>query len=169
MKNKELELQKDKELEILREKVRQYESVNKPSSGKTYYDELQSIRNKGSVKTNSIEFKEVNDHKNIILYHTNGLRIGKMVGPIHPTNAEAAFSKFYELGIMLSSRKPTQEEIDLYKSGDEFKRLEAEFNSSLTNAPKSNSEIEKLTEAIAKMTGAPVVNSIKTPAEMAIR
>lgn len=164
-------MNKDEELKALREKVAELES-KETSSGvsNNYFNEMREIRKKGKSSVGRITYKDVHDHVNIPLYHTNGIQIGKIVGPVHPENAEQVFQRFSEIGIKLSIYKPTQEQIERYKATKEYKALELKFNNLrlLRMKSKKGSEIERLTKEIARLTGVPenqVVN-IKQPDEV---
>lgn len=166
-----------KELERLRERVAELEreKSSKPTSvvENHYLNELKEIRQKGRSNAGGIQYKDVHDHINIPLYHLNGLRIGKVVGPIHPENAEQVFTRFAAIGIRLSIRQPTLEEIERYKETEEYKKLERDFQKVRQDREKSKrgSEVEKLTKAISKMVGIPEesVNQIRSPEEVSMK
>ena len=164
------------ENEQLRARVKELEAqINtKQPSGFEHLGEIERIRtiSKGQG-AGRITYKDIHDHKNISLWHTNGFHIGKIVGPIHPSNAEWAFIKFKETGIILSLKKPSDSEIAIYKQTDEYKKLEAEFErrKKASARSKNPTEIDKLTNAISQMVGiAPgKVNQIKNPEEVSMR
>lgn len=164
------QIEDNEELLALRARVAELEAANS-SKKSMYHDEIQAIKNSGNVKTNSIQYKDIHDHKNIYLYHTNGLHVGKAVGPLHPTNAETAYGMFYKLGIVLSVRKPTLEEVERYKETDEYKKQRVAFIKDREAKQKSRkeSEVEKLTKAISQMSGIHAVNSIMRPEEVGVR
>lgn len=112
--------------------------------------------------SNKIAMKIIDDHKNVALYHTNGYHIGKLVGPLHPANAKVEMELFAKRGIVLSVRKPSEEEIATYQATDEYKRLSVAFDKGRARKQKTRGkgEIDKLAKAIAKLSGKEVVNAI---------
>lgn len=167
------------ELEALRAKVelleqekldREKEILAQGNGSGSYIKELQEIRKKNNKGAGHIRYKDVHDHVNIPLYHTNGIQIGKVVGPIHPGNAEDVYLRFEAIGIRLSIYKPTKEQVERYKASDEFKKLWEAFDRKRKTKARSKkeSEVERLTKEIAKMTGvsADKVNRIKAPDEV---
>jgi hypothetical protein len=128
--------------------------ISPDSHLKKYIDELEKIKGKAKVGSDKIVVTDITDHKNISLWRKDGKRIG----PLHRENAIKALQTFYNLGVMLSTDRPTEAEIAEYKETDEYKaqmaalaKVRARKNKSL----KSGS-IDKLTAAIAKLTGLPV-------------
>ena len=138
------------------------------STGSTLTDrisqEIKLLKKVGFNDAGKIKVKPIDDHRNVVLYHTNGVQVGKFVGPLHIKNAELEIQRWAEKGIMLSARKPTEEEIKLYKETAEYKRLEEAFKKGRAKKIKTrrSGEIEKIAEAIAKASGKPVVNTIKS-------
>lgn len=149
------------ELKLLQERVAELEIKNAAlaeKNRKATGGPLEDIR-KASFKNrrdaSSITYKDIHDHTNIGLYHTNGHNIGKLVGPVHPASAEEVFSRFHKVGIILSINKPTEQEIAEYKSCSEFKsadEAEKRRRASKTRS-KKQTEIEKLTKEIATLAG----------------
>lgn len=167
---------KDDELQALRNRVKELElkdSQNKSEldPGRHFYKELEAIKKKGNQGADHITYKDILDYTPITLYHTNGLRIGKEMRNLHPSNAEYTFKAFDRIGIRLSMRKPTMEEIERYKETDEYKKLRETHDKELSRRKKSTkaSEVDKLTEAIAKMAGmkASELNKIEATEEVA--
>lgn len=151
---------KDEELQALRNRVKELElkdAENKSEfdPGRHFYKELEAIKKKGKSAADHIQYKDILDYTPITLYHTNGLRIGKEMKNLHPSNAEYTFKAFDRIGIRLSMRKPTMEEVERYKETDEYKKLRSVHDIELSRFKKSTkaSEIDKLTEAISKMAG----------------
>lgn len=175
-KEQSFEEKADVEKEQLRARIAELESKlnTKQPSGFEHLTEIERIRNvsKGSG-AGRITYKDIHDHKNICLFHTNGFHIGKIVGPIHPANAEWAFLKFKDMGIVLSLKKPSDSEIAIYKQTDEYKKLEADFERrrNMAKRSKTPTEIDKLTNAISQMVGIKPgdVNQIKQPQEVSMR
>lgn len=157
-----------KENEALREQQRQ-QSLKSTGTVPNFLQEVEAIRKAGKNKVNVIEYKDVHDHKNIPLFHTNGLHVGKMVGPIHPGNAEEVLMRFYKLGIILSHKKPTPEQVDEYKSTDEYKRLKFEFERvrSVKERTRKDTEVERLIKSLENL-GVPrgQMNNIRAPEEV---
>lgn len=148
---------------------------NAPSDQRPYIDELTKIKERKdkAMSVNGITYKDIHDHVNIPLYWTNGVHIGKMVGPIHPGNAEDVFMQFKKAGVILSLKKPTDEAIKNYKSTLEYKKLEDAFNKRRLQKLKSkkDSEIDRLTKLIALQSGVSPdkVNAIKGQEEVLSR
>ena len=166
---------KDEELQALRNRVAELESERSEKSqstdvGRSFYRELEDIKKKGKNTSGNINYKDIHDHRNISLYHTNGLRIGKALMPVHPANAEYAFKEFDKIGILLSLNKPSEESINAYKETDEYKKLRAAYDKErkFRQRSRKSSEVDKLTEAIAKMQNIPVdqVNRIRPREEV---
>lgn len=165
------------ELKLLQERLASLEAEtqrlrdeNKSNAG---FNEINTIRNKGKSTSGHIQYKDTKDYVPVVMYQTNGADIGRMRGPFHPTNAEDAFMRFSKIGIILSVRKPTAEEIERYKQTDEYKRSSDEENKrrKLKDKSKKDSEVEKLTKAIASMANIPLdqVNQIKAQNEVGVR
>ena len=164
---------KNEELSALRKKVSELESnqSNKNSNtdpGRTFFSELEAIKRKGKNSSGEIKYKEIDDHKNIPLWRKDG----KMIGPIHPANAERTFKDFFNLGILLSVTKPTEKEIEEYKKTDEYikwKEKQDKLNEQNRKSLKGNA-IEKMTEQIAKIVGVKTseVNKLKRPEEVGV-
>lgn len=156
--------------ELEQEKAEREKSA--PRDERPYIDELTKIKERKdkAMQVGGITYKDIHDHKNIPLYHTNGLQIGKVVGPIHPGNSDDVFMLFKKAGIILSIDKPTNEAITRYKATAEFKKLEEGFNKRRTQKMKSkkDSEIDRLTKIIAVQAGvrAEDLNQIKRPEEV---
>lgn len=161
------------ELEAQKETQRVPPSFGQAESPEHRYSKevqgLKKISNKN--KPDAIFYKEVDDHKNIRLWHTNGLRVGKMVGPLHPDNALYTLDEFFKMGILLSVTRPTDEQVAIYKTTDEYKKLRTSFDNDRQKRLKSKkeSEIEKLTKTIAESMGVKPseVNKMLSPDEVA--
>jgi len=173
----EIQAEEQNELEALRAKVAQLEEEKKEreerelaSGNSNLVKELQEIRKNNKSGAGKITYKDIHDHVNIPLYHTNGLHIGKVVGPIHPGNAEDVYLRFQAIGVRLSIYKPTAEQIERHKQSKEYKEALAKFERKrkLKNKSKKESEVERLTQEIAKLTGVPAnrINKIKSPEEI---
>lgn len=124
--------------------------------------EMDKLGKRSRVDSGKIKMKVIDDHTNIRIYHTNGYHIGKFVGPLHPANAEVEMKRFARRGIMLSVDKPTDEEIEKYKTTDEYIRLAKAFDKVRSRKVKTKrtGEFEKLALAIEKLSGQKVVNAI---------
>lgn len=150
-----------------------------PSFGRTesaehrYSKEVQGLKKLShKSKPDTIYYKEVDDHKNIKLWHTNGLRIGKAVGPLHPDNAVFALDEFFKNGILLSVTRPTEEQVSEYKKSEEYAKFRTAFDSDRKKRLQSRkeSEVEKLTKAIATSMGVKPseVNKLVSPENLAM-
>lgn len=169
--------QKVDELAALQAKVKQLEdekaerdrvALNQGNGG--YAQELQVIQKKNSRGAGNIAYKDIHDHVNIPLYHTNGLHIGKVVGPIHPGNALDVYQRFEGVGVKLSIYKPTAEQVERYKATKEWQDASVKFQQKrkLKDKSKKESEVERLTREIAKMSGVSPdkINRIKDRSEV---
>ena len=113
--------------------------------------ELSKIRTQGKVNTNSIPVKTIDDHINIALYTP----LNKLVGPLHPRNAEQTMQQWYAAGIPLYTTKRTAEQISEYKTTPEYKekRKKHENLRESRHRNTSKSALENLSKVIAKQTG----------------
>jgi hypothetical protein len=127
--------------------------------------EMRKIRERGQAKSHTITVREMSDHKRISLWRKDG----KQIGPLHPDNAIQTLNRFANLGVMLSVDKPTLEQIEKYKQTVEYKkRLKWEQDRrSEKDKSRAAGQMEKLTEAIAKLAGvnAKEINYLLTPDE----
>lgn len=119
--------------------------------------------NKMSQQSSAIRVKEIQDHKNVYVYHHNGLQIGKRIGPLHPANASWIMQKFFNKGIIISVNPVTDEKIKVYKETEEYKKLKAAFDKTRKDKEKSRKkgEVERLAALISNMSGQKVVNTLK--------
>lgn len=119
--------------------------------------------NRRSINTSGrLTVKEIDDHKNIALYHTNGHQVGKKMGPMHPSNARVEMERSARRGLRLSVIKPTEEFIAAYKKTPEWIKLEEAFQKDRAKKLKSKTPagIDRIVTAIEKMSGQTVVNRI---------
>lgn len=169
-KSAELEAQsKEDELISLRAKVADMEAAREAEQKQhleagSYTAELENLRkNVGKGGLNEIKYKEIVPPM-VSLYHVSGHNVGKRVGPLMAELAEETFLRFRFFKIKLSSTKPTEKWIEEYKKTDEYKKAEAAEikRRAGKNKSRKESEVEKLTAAIAKMQGvdAKTLNSI---------
>ena len=165
----------EQELQSLRSRLAEIETRNKMLEEQAkipridHLGEMRQMREQGKNDANVIKYKDIHDHRNIRLWHTNGREVGRSVGPIHPANAEETFQRFATKGVILSISRPSQESIDRYKSTEEYKslmRIEEARRESKKTMSRENS-VDKLTAAIAKLAGVPIENSIKPNAVVA--
>ena len=159
-----------KELELLRARVATLEAEKRVPVVNPF-NEIQQMRVRGQDDAGAIKYKDIHDHRNIRLWHTNGREVGRSIGPIHPANAETAYLTFAQKGIILSVRKPTAEQIERYKETDEYKslaKIEAVRRESKKTMSKENS-VDKLTAAVAKLAGIPIENTIRPNSVLAGR
>jgi hypothetical protein len=172
VKKTEEQLQADND--ALLEKVKTLEALKTPQAKDPgldkYMAELTKIKKTARDDSNSIVVKEFADHKNISLWYTNGVDIGKRVGPMHQTNATKAFELFWSLGIRLSTDRPTPEMIEAYKLTDDYKQdlAKEEKRRAIKNKSRRAGQMDKMAEAIAKMAGTTVeaINKILPPQEV---
>jgi hypothetical protein len=75
---------------------------------------------------------------------------------------------FEKAGIKLSLKKPSEEFIESYKQTAEYKASakKEEARRERKNGSRKESEVEKLTKAVAKMAGGKIENSIKSQDEV---
>lgn len=148
------------ELEALRNRVAELEQQKKDAelaAGETlgsYVKEMDGLRKAKSKGLNEIKVKE-NFPEYVSLWHVSGHNVGKRVGPIDANNAEYTFLVFAFFKIRLSMTKPTEDWIERYKQTEEYKisaNKEADRRARKAGTAKE-SEVEKLTRAIAKMQG----------------
>lgn len=162
-------LTQEQELEILRNQVAnlEREKQEQAEAGDKYLREVQEIRRAKKGGMNNVEIRPLKDYR-ISLWHTSGHNIGKRVGPIDPELAEATMLEFAGVGIKLSIHRPTEEFINKYKLSTEYKvAAEKEFKRrSAKNKSRKESQVEKLSNAIEKLTGIKGVNSIKDQSEV---
>lgn len=160
------------ELLKLQNRIAELEAEKESNSSSRYLKEIQDLKKAQTQGLNNIQFKPIHE-KLISLWHVSGHNIGKRVGPIHPGGAEDVFMQFATVGIKLSMTKPTEEEIALYKKSKEYKDAEAKEikRRAAKNRSRGQSQIEKLTEAIANSQGIKPseVNRIKDQAEVGIK
>lgn len=159
------------ELELLRNRVAQLEAEKENGSDR-YLKEIQDLKKSQTQGMNNVVIKPIQGDKHISLWHVSGHNIGKKVGPIHPSSAEDTFIAFSNAGIKLSMRKPTEEFIEEYKKSKEYKDSEVKEikRRSAKERSKKESQIEKLTAAIAKSQGIDPskLNSIKDRSEVGV-
>ena len=134
-----------------------------------FIKELEVLRRKSKTGLNEIKYKEIMPEM-IKLWHVSGHNVGKMVGPIVLEQAEETFLRFRKFGVRLSATKPTPEWIEQYKKTAEYKKA-AEIETKRREGKqktRKESEVEKLTQAIAKMEGIAIdkVNSIKSEGDV---
>jgi len=162
--------QDDGELQRLRNRVKELEEKDAAKSksndpGRLFFQELEEIKKKGKNTAGEIKYKDVHDHTPIPLWRKDG----KMIGPLHPANAEETFKRFYKLGIILSVKKPMPDEIEAYKQTEEYKKIRSEKDRERTiRKQKRNNNVEKLTESIEKLVGVKIENSLKRPEEVGV-
>ncbi len=144
------------ELEMLRAKVAQLESVPK-SAPNSILDEIGKARRiaKKQGQANNIQVRDVDDHKNITLYTWFNKHI-----VVHPANAVAMMSYYYGHGIELFTAPRTQEQIEEYKSRPDVKaRLEANRKRREKMKRRSSGDsVEEIGKIIAQETGRAVAS-----------
>lgn len=145
------------ELLELRAKVAALEAEKEDrekSDENSYIKEIEFLRRKSKTGLNEIKFKEIAP-ETISLWHVSGHNVGKRVGPVMFEQGEETYLRFRLVGIKLSVQKPSEEWIAKYKQTPEYKKAaEAEIKRrSGKDSSRKGSEVDKLTKAIATMTG----------------
>lgn len=165
-------LSQEDELQALRNRVADLEREKEANSSEKYLKEIQDLRKSQTQGLNNVTIKPIQSDKHISLWHVSGHNIGKRVGPIHHASAEETFLSFAKVGIKLSMTRPTEEFIENYKKSKEYKDFEAKEikRRDTKNRSKKESQIEKLTQAIAKSQGVDpnTLNSIKQQHEVGV-
>ena len=153
----------------LRQKIAAQEAaaVHSRNFGGSITEEMRKIRSKGKNTAHSIVVYEQNDHKNISLW----TKWGDRIGPMHPDNAIQTLHNFADMGIILSVDAPTAEQSAAFwasPEGKAFAKDRALRRSRKEKTRKGNS-LERITEAIAKITGqsAAQINRVLSPGEVA--
>lgn len=124
--------------------------------------ELQAIRKQGQVNTLAIPVKSVTDHKNIKLYTP----LNKVIGPLHPRNAEKTMIRFHEEGIQLFTKERTLEQVEEYKNTNAYKARHKQHIATRAKrhvSSKSKESFEEVAKTIAKEIGAKVSDLTKMP------
>lgn len=163
----------DMELELSRlreenEALKQKEQSRIDNPNNRFFDELRKIQKAGEKTQGNIQYKDIH-HPTVALWRKDG----KLIGPLHPANAEETFRRFYDAGVILSTRKPTQAEIDEYKETAEYKKIEAADNKKRQERNKSRKKdnIQELAKVLKDSMGVKEsdINSIKSREEVAVR
>lgn len=108
---------------------------------------------------NRIPFREISDHKNVMLYTA----INKHVGPLHPDNAKRTMERWKRAGVQLYVTKRTDEQVKAYLDSDEGKREMAK-HAALRKArhmQSSKGKTEKMMTEIARVTAEAVAGAKK--------
>lgn len=147
-----------RELEIKNDQ--QFKSLNLDSIQK----EIRDMKKKaGSGAHSNIDWKEIHDHKNVSLWTMDG----KRVGPMHPDNLESTWQRFFDAGVILLAKRPTEEEIAEYKKTPEYQEKMKKFLASreLKEKSKKPDQVDKLIKQMAEMTGqtTQALNKILSP------
>jgi len=116
-----------------------------------YLSEVQNIKKTARVDSDKILIRDFSDHKNISLW----TKWGKRIGPMHQTNALAALSNFHSIGIMLSTKQPTAQEIEDYNNSPEGKKRIETFKKvrEQKDASKKKGNLEKMLKQMADQYG----------------
>lgn len=116
-----------------------------------YMNEVAAIKKSGRVDIEKIKVREFSDHKNISLW----TRWGKRVGPMHRENALATLQRFYGLGIMLSTKQPTEAEVEEWKASAEGKAWASGQQKKRDQKLKTlkRGELEKILKAMSQQFG----------------
>jgi hypothetical protein len=121
------------------------------------YEEIRKASIKNQQGSQQIAIRHFTDHKKAALYHTNGFHIGKKIGPLHPGLLDYTFTVFKNKGITLSITCPTQEEIEAYKTTQEFKDAEEAQKRNKPHRYKKQTpdETQRIIAQFAKVIGVP--------------
>ena len=154
---------------ILKQKIAEQEKLQPEMVnvlGDPLGNEMKKIRRKGKSSANKITIVEKNDHINTSLWTKDG----KEIGPMHPDNAIQTLYRFADLGIMLTSDRPTASQVATYKETVEYKakfKKETERRA-IKDKSKRSGQMDRLCAEIAKMSGTTVsaINHILRPEEV---
>lgn len=169
-KHQEKNQDEEKDLELARLRAENAELKAKEDAriadkGNVFMEEMRKIQKAGQkASANKIDYKDIH-HPQISLWR----RDGKQIGPMHPANAESTLVRFYDVGILLSTRKPTESEIAAYKETPEYKKIEAALKAKRTLRERSRKpdEIKRLADLLTSMGVAKnAINDIKKPEEV---
>lgn len=96
---------------------------------------------------NAIPFSRKNDHKNVMLYTA----LNKRIGPLHPDNARTTMMRWKKAGYQLFLTKRTDEQVELFKQTDLYKREHAKHEATrkLRRQQSSKGKTEQLVENVA--------------------
>lgn len=129
-------------------------------------DEVRKIQKKGKSTANAIVVTEKHDHKNVSLW----TKWGKRIGPMHPDNCIQALHRFANIGIVLTSDKPTAAQLEAYGKTEEFKAYlkKVEADRKTKDRSRRSGQMEKFTAEIAKLSGqtAEAVNRLLVPKDI---
>ena len=106
-----------------------------------------------------IPFREISDHKNIMLYTV----INKRVGPLHPDNAKRTMERWKRAGVQLYVTKRTDEQVKAWLESPEGIREMAKHKALRDQRHKQSSKgkTEKMMIEIAKVTAEAVAGASK--------
>jgi len=124
----------------------------------SYSNELEKVERMASVSNPyQIPFRQISDHKNIMLYTA----INKPVGPLNVDNARTTMMRWKRAGIQLFTTKRTPEQIEAFKQTDEYKRhLQIhEATRKQRRAQSTKGKTEAMMVEIAKVTAAAVAGA----------
>lgn len=161
---------KDLELSLLREeneRLKAQEEARVNDRNNVYFNELRNIQKVGEKTKGEITYKDIH-HPTVTLWRKDGKRIG----PLHPANAETTFQRFYDVGVLLSMKKPTDEDIAKYKLTPEWKKIESALvaKRKLREKSKKPDQIQKLAEVLQNQfgVGKADINNIKKLEEVGV-
>jgi len=97
-----------------------------------------------------IPFREISDHKNIMLYTV----INKRIGPLHPDNAKRTMERWKRAGVQLYVTKRTDEQVKAWLESPEGIREMARHKALRDQRHKQSSKgkTEKMMTEIARVT-----------------
>lgn len=158
----------EEENKILKEQIAKQEQNENATRmlGGSLEDEVKKIRRKGKSTANTITVIEKNDHVNVTLW----TKWGKMVGSLHPDNAIQTLHRFADIGIALSTDRPTPEQAEAWsnsREGKAFFKKETEKRA-IKDKSKRTGQMDRLCAEIARMSGTTVeaINKILPASEV---
>jgi hypothetical protein len=159
------------EVEKLNLKIAELEARQPDPKTAKYMSEIDTLnKSVNKSRPDKIDVQEFADHKNISLWITSGVNIGKRIGPLHPENAKRTFDLFWKLKMPLSATRPTAEAIKEYKESKEYAdALKAhEAKRTIKNKSKKGAALEKIIKEMARMTGqnSEALTKILSPGEV---
>jgi hypothetical protein len=95
-----------------------------------------------------IPFREISDHKNIMLYTA----LNKHVGPLHPENAKRTMERWKRAGVQLYVTKRTPEQVEAFMQTDEYKNYikKHEATRKIRHQQSSKGRTEAMVAEVAK-------------------
>lgn len=124
-----------------------------------YDTELEKIDRMATVANpHQIPYTQTSDHKNVMLYTA----LNKRVGPLHPDNARRTMIRWKKAGIQLYTQPRTEEQIEAFKTTDEYKvaKMKHDALRQQRRSQSSKGRTENMVKEIAAQT-AKIVAGVK--------